>query len=682
MPVLWIIHRDPRVRAAIARLASAQEDTVLGAPGDPLFEAAPIPDVVLLGLVDLDGDFEPELQFVHRCGMRLGSSAWILLPHAQDAQEVRRLFDAVDAEVLPYPPDTRTLGWRLRSAPTRSRKHPLPLSQRPARDALTARFALWFADLDLPVAMRAIDPHLADVPILIRGEAGSGRGLMVRYLHTFGGTAEGALIRVACTEQTSIHDIAATISSHARTERARAGCAIWLENVDQLAPAVQRELQGWIDFAPPEDLLKTYHVRWIGTLGDDTPLEPALDTALSGLLISLPSLRDRPQLIVPFASDTARSWCEARAERPRRFDDSAAQALLEYTWPGNLRELEAVVVQTLSAGSANPLTARDLVYAGGPFARVNAGATRNEATGPPSWPEEPLRDPHPHPDSSATDSSQDPAWLGAPDEAVEASETPGFARAPTEDLAREDLDLGDAIARRDSTARNDAGVFAAKEPGSRPQGPLRQLADAVAHEILNPLASIRTFAQLLPQRFADEEFRTQFADIVESDVMRATDVANRLSAFAALGPVAREPLDATGMLEQLLEDRRAQFREHNILVLTELDHDRPLVFADDAQLRFALEAVLDQALELVPAKGDLFIASRHHDPEGAGSSLRILVRCGTAKTEGEDTTVASPVRHSLRLAMAEWVVNAQGGRYALDSARSGWLVIVLDLPAP
>ena len=69
--------------------------------------------------------------------------------------EARRLFDAIDAEVLEYPPDIRTLQWRLQSAPSRRSEAPLPLSQRPARDALTARFALWFADLENPVTAAA-----------------------------------------------------------------------------------------------------------------------------------------------------------------------------------------------------------------------------------------------------------------------------------------------------------------------------------------------------------------------------------------------------------------------------------------------------------------------------------------------------------------------------------------------
>jgi hypothetical protein len=68
MPVLWIVHREPRLRSAIARLAAAGENAVLGAPSDPGFDSAPAPEVVLLGLAQ---DFEAELQFAHRtCSTR------------------------------------------------------------------------------------------------------------------------------------------------------------------------------------------------------------------------------------------------------------------------------------------------------------------------------------------------------------------------------------------------------------------------------------------------------------------------------------------------------------------------------------------------------------------------------------------------------------------------------------
>ena len=99
-------------------------------------------------------------------------------------------------------------------------------------------------------------------------------------------------------------------------------------------------------------------------------------------------------------------------------------------------------------------------------------------------------------------------------------------------------------------------------------------------------------------------------------------------------------------------------------------------------LTFELTDGTSQAVIFTDPQGDLFVASQHHEQQSLGSSLRILVRCGTTQTDEVDTSGVSPIRHSLRLAMAEWVVKDQGGHYALDSASSDWLVIVVDLPAP
>ena len=72
MPRLWIVHREPRTRAALARLAAAPHDALLGAPGDPGFASAEPPEVVLLGLA---APFEAELEFAHRLAPRLRGAA-------------------------------------------------------------------------------------------------------------------------------------------------------------------------------------------------------------------------------------------------------------------------------------------------------------------------------------------------------------------------------------------------------------------------------------------------------------------------------------------------------------------------------------------------------------------------------------------------------------------------------
>ena len=55
-----------------------------------------------------------------------------------------------------------------------------------------------------------------------------------------------------------------------------------------------------------------------------------------------------------------------------------------------------------------------------------------------------------------------------------------------------------------------------------------RMAAGLAHEIRNPLVSIRTFTQLLPERHQDEEFRSSFHDLTLSEIDRITSLVGEL----------------------------------------------------------------------------------------------------------------------------------------------------------
>ena len=650
MTTLWIVHRDPLLRSALIRTAGAPEDAVCGAPGDPIFAAAPLADVVLLGL---GGDFEAELEFAHQTAIRVPEARWILVPDHGLEEAARELFDGINASIMSYPPDTRALRAQIRMDPadpravTPSGRAPIPLSQRPARDSLAQRFASWFADLELPELLRALDPHLGDVPLLILGEKGTGRGLLAHYVHLFGHNPDSEFTHVLCEAgmsaallKTALAEAIGHTTNH---------LTIWLEDIDALPTATQRQLARWIEFGPPAGVARARVARWLGTSGDEpaigsgSALDPALRDALGGIPMRIPTLRERPERIAAFVTHTSLAWCSARQQRLRHFAQDALTTLSEYPWPLNLRELEAVVVQTLAASRADPIRVDDLQYDGIAFAPIDASEIGTLLDANPRGRDAQLAD-QPH------------APLAAP-----RGQAAGFAPEPEPASASK---APDAI----------AGASASIQP----------LVAAIAHEMRNPLSTIRTFAELLPSQYDDPEFRSRFAELVGQDTQRIEAVIRRLTELAALEQPKIAAVDISALLEELLSDRTETVRSRQLLVLKELDEQHTAAIGDAGQLRFALESLIDKSLDLAPSGGDVFIASRHQ-PAGlrGGPAVRVLIRFGNRDSSPSRSGApgTSAAENALEYAIAAAIIRAQGGTFTIDPGKGNETVLLIDLPA-
>jgi DNA-binding NtrC family response regulator len=632
MFTVWIVHRDDRARAALVRLVGSS-DAVIGRPSDPIFEAAPAADVVVLGLA---GDWEAELEFAHRQRSRLAQAHWVLIGNKDEADAAYSQFDQLAADFLAYPPRADDLARAARPALA----HRPPLSERARRESAAARFSRWLADLELPELLRALDPRLAEVPVLVRGEPGTGRGTLVRYLHHFGGTAGGALAHIPCAADTSVREIETALIALGRVHPRVSSQSVWLDEVGALAPRAQRELATWLEGGRPRGV-RTPTLRWMASTDTTGPaLEAPLARALGTIEIRLPPLRERSERIERIAEDVAAAWARARRESPRRFDADARAFLCEYPWPGNLRELEAVVEQTLASTARDPISIDDLVLEGSALAPLDASAV---GTLLPDGERESAEPEH-------------RAQPSAPGESV----APAARRAPAADLP----------------------MHRAEPPRIREDDPgLRRLANALIHQVRNPLATIRTFTELLPERFDDPDFRARFPEMVREDVGRIHGLLARLEELASLDAPRREKVDVAELISDLLEQRREAFRERHHLVLKELDSSRPTALADSAQLRLAFEALFDKALAIVPERGDLYIASRRHEGSGSnGATVRVLLRFHDPSAGGENAL--GPLQNSIELLIAELIVRAQGGRLTLGASEAEERVLVVDLPAP
>jgi len=672
---LWIIHRDSLQRGALARISGAGEDTILGAPSDALFESASLPDVVLLAP---SGDFETELEFVHRFSPRLPKCHWIILAAGDDLDEARRLFNSLPAEFLRYPPHPDRLRSQIHHAI--HRRNVDSLSRRRKRDRLASRFSRWFADLELPDLLRAVDPRLSHLPLLIRGESGTGRGLLARYVHSFGSSDESALHHVPCpgiARETDLMEMitGGTAGAH---EWSR---TIWLDDVDCLSLALQSRVRDWIEYGPPEGSLQCTRVRWIASAREELDyaaeagepqLTHGLSDSLSGLSLQIPPLRERAQTIEPFTADTALAWSNAHGERARRFSDDAMEVLSNHPWPGNMTELETVVQRTLALTSADPIESFHLR-----FQRGEANWNR-EASNEPFITAEPL------PDPPLTDQADREATILDWDADASASLSALDPSEAADGQLPSSLTLGTPPTSRP----------APPEPPTPSTGDqsLRRLVGALAHEVRNPLVSIRTFSQLLPEHFEDSQFRDRFAELVGSDVQRIESVVAQLEALADLDSGRPEPVDIAALLDESLKAEEAQIQSRGLLVLKELDRSEPYALGNPEQIRRAFAALISKSLTLVPEHGDVYLASKHNASGLRGQpTVRILLRYhnptiprprGASLDEGFRIEGVSEAETSLDFVIAEALIRAQHGSLTLDTTDAQETLIVVDLPAP
>ena len=670
MARLWILHRDPRWRAALCRIAG-DADALSADPADAgALAGAPPPRAILLGVA---GDFEAELELAHRLAPRLADVQWVLLSAPRDQGEVRRLFDALPASLVALSSDAAELRRSLEAA--LAHRPRTALSERSRRDALARRFARWYGDLDRPELLAALDPARRELPLLVRGEPGSGRGLVARYLHWMGSAgAPGLFASGSASLVSDARQLLGGLERETGELAAADPATICIEDIDRAPPAVQRQLCAWIEHGPPAGTLPAARLRWIATAGPEQEerLDPDLARALAGVEIELPPLRERPGAVERIAAETAAEWSAARGERERRFAPDALARLRSHSWPGNLRELDGLVRRTLAASHADPIAAAELR-----FDRIA-----------------PLS-----PDLIAELEPDSPSGATPPRQADRLEYRP----APAEQAraASEASEVNRWSAQRAEGERSSSGRAAAQQEAQRGEGErsqqirdssaptpdVRRLANAVAHEIGNPLVGIRSFAQMLPGRFDDPEFRRQFAERVDVDTRRIEAALDTLERLGSLGRPELAPVDVPALLAGLLELQRGRIQERRLVVLEELDREQPLALADAEQLRFAFGLLFDQALAWLPVRGDLYVATRHQ--AGARERLRILLRfrsaeparpAGSGAPAGPEASLAL-ADHALAVAVVESVVRAQGGTFGVEASSPGETLIVIELPS-
>ncbi len=131
------------------------------------------------------------------------------------------------------------------------------------------------------------------------------------------------------------------------------------------------------------------------------------------------------------------------------------------------------------------------------------------------------------------------------------------------------------------------------------------LVSGIAHEIKNPLVAIKTFAELLPERFSDTDFRDDFSKVVRTEIDRIDGLVGRLRGLAAPIPEVLPAIDIREPIADTLSLMRAQFEQTHTSVHRNLGSSQALVSIDPAQIKQLFLNLFLNAIEAMPSGGHL-----------------------------------------------------------------------------
>lgn len=83
---------------------------------------------------------------------------------------------------------------------------------------------------------------------------------------------------------------------------------------------------------------------------------------LQGFIIELPLLKDRGNDIILIAQEFVKSFCEKQGLPRKSFDNDAILAMMDYSWPGNIRELKSMVERAVLICETESIKSEDLVF--------------------------------------------------------------------------------------------------------------------------------------------------------------------------------------------------------------------------------------------------------------------------------------------------------------------------------
>lgn len=215
------------------------------------------------------------------------------------------------------------------------------------------------------------------------------------------------------------------------------------------------------------------------------------------------------------------------------------------------------------------------------------------------------------------------------------------------------------------------------------------LAAGIAHEIKNPLVAIRTFAELLPERFGDLDFREDFAKVVIKEISRIDDLVARLRGIAATAPQQVGAVDLRDPINDTLALLRGQLEQTRTTVLREFQDPASFVTIEESQLKQLFLNLFLNAIEAMGTEGTLTVRITRKHTQGMPWIVVDVSDTGPGISDTVAASIFDPFfttksrGSGLGLTICRGITDAHRGTIRAERNIEGrGTTIVVELPVP
>ncbi len=216
---------------------------------------------------------------------------------------------------------------------------------------------------------------------------------------------------------------------------------------------------------------------------------------------------------------------------------------------------------------------------------------------------------------------------------------------------------------------------------------MRVLTAGMAHEIRNPLVAIRTFAELLPTRIDDSEFRSTFLETATDEIEQIDRLVGQLLSLSKPADATSEVIDVNRLCQSVVRSASAQAEAKQISLTVNLGNISVSPVGDEVRLHQAIVNLVNNALDAEPRGGRVEVNTEESDSADGDRVLVRVCNAGSYIPPGKVDKIFKPFYTDktggtgLGLAICQTIIEEHSGTLDVHSEPDEGTEFVVGLPA-